>query len=169
MNKQEYLKRAGFIEFNKGKMLTELMCAEGRSYNNALKTMNKYRYVRYFRKVRMFFTEEYINNKTVEELQKMVGKNIRYFSGVDEKKAAEREKQPRIENIVKKLDFYLKKIKKEITQVDTSKNLTIFVKEIGSNCYEVEVADSKNRKKIAILNLEKLTKIRYRLVSYRLF
>lgn len=46
------------------------------------------------------------------------------------------------------------------------KDVTIFVKEKGSNCLELEIADSKNRKKLLMCEVEKLTSIRYRLKGY---
>lgn len=46
------------------------------------------------------------------------------------------------------------------------KNITVFVKEKGSGIYEIEVADSKNRKKLVVCEVQKLTTIRYRLVCF---
>ncbi len=49
------------------------------------------------------------------------------------------------------------------------KDVTIFIEEKGSGIYEVEVADSKNRKKLLVCEAKKITSIRYHLIEFRPF
>ena len=52
----------------------------------------------------------------------------------------------------------LSKVRIKLLKILLGNEVTIFVEEKGSNCYEAEVADSKNRIKLVTMNLERLSK-----------
>lgn len=49
------------------------------------------------------------------------------------------------------------------------KHITFFIKQKGPNDFEVEIADSEKRKKLLVLNIQKLTASRCRLKDYQSF
>ncbi|QEK12751.1 hypothetical protein FQB35_10650 [Crassaminicella thermophila] len=67
---------------------------------------------------------------------------------------------------VNKLINYLRS---KLIKILLGRSIALFVEEKGSNYYEVEVADSKNRVKLLVLRFEKIGSIRYRLKDYLSF
>ncbi|SCJ08604.1 Uncharacterised protein [uncultured Clostridium sp.] len=74
-------------------------------------------------------------------------------------------------------DYVIKELERTAQEVPVQEQLktilgndiTIFVKDEGSNCYEAEIADSRNRIKLLNIELRKVSKSRYCVTDYQSF
>lgn len=58
---------------------------------------------------------------------------------------------------------------KQICLKTINQATTLFVEKTDFNCYKIEVADSKNRKKMLVMTLKKVTAKRYHIINCQLF
>lgn len=74
-------------------------------------------------------------------------------------------------------DYVIKELERTAQEVPVQEQLktilgndiTIFVKDKGSNCYEAEIADSRKRIKLLNIELRKVSKSRYCVTDYQSF
>ena len=74
-------------------------------------------------------------------------------------------------------DYVIKELERTAQEVPVQEQLktilgndiTIFVKDEGSNCYEAEIADSRKRIKLLNIELRKVSKSRYCVTDYQSF
>lgn len=81
------------------------------------------------------------------------------------------------EKDVRALEYAIRELERTAQEVPVQEQLktilgndiTIFVKDEGSNCYEAEIADSRKRIKLLNIELRKVSKSRYCVTDYQSF